>query len=189
MPAPIPRTRIEITPEEYAKVEEFCTQIAAKQAGRNSRDAMRGDTGAARITQGVIGKLGEVAVAKLIGGDVDFRVWQTGSRGLDQFEPDISNPTHKLFAGKHVHVKTCNAKYTRSPSWTIDVADPVRTHPTLEDILVFALAGESSLTVDIVGWTPASNIVSLWKPCISSSMSHKRAVYTPDISGHLRPIE
>lgn len=179
--------RVWITPDEYAKVEAFCSQIAAKQASRNSRDRIRGDTGPARLTQGIIGKLGEVAVANIAGGTVDFRVWETGTRGLDQFEPDILDPTQPPFVGNRVHVKTCNAKYARSPSWTIDVADPVRTRPDPADVLVFALAGET-LSVDIEGWIPASELVTLWKPCISASMSHKRAVYTADIARLLRPI-
>lgn len=180
--------RVVVSAEEHRKVVDFCTAIAAKQAGRNSRDRMRGDVGSARFTQGVIGKLGEVAVASLTGGTVDFSVWSTGSRGLDQFEPDIPNPTVQPFGGKRIHVKTCNAKYARSPSWTVDVSDPIRTTPTAEDVLVLALANESP-NVDIVGWLPATDALPHWKECYSPHMAHKRAIYMGDVRPLIRNLE
>lgn len=182
--------RIVLGRDEMNRVESFCKKIQHKQSLKGSRDMQRNDVGKHRIINGLIGKLGEVGAAKCFGGVVDFRVWKTGARGLDQFEPDLA-----LNEGAHrFHVKTCHMKHTqRTPkgvfpkttaSWTIDENDPMMTHPDKQDIIILMFASDEG-SVCYLGWVHATHMQGFWRPCLSQALSHKRAVYIRDIWKHI----
>jgi hypothetical protein len=178
--------RIFLTKDDILAVENFCQQIQDKQNKQGSRDVRRNDVGDHRILNGMIGKLGEVGASKLFGGTVDFRVWDTGRRGLDQFEPDLQNPKSPY----RFHVKTCHIKHTvreenntyplPTASWTVDQSDPVMTRPHKDDILVLMFASNKG-SVHSLGWLKATEMKELWKPCVTATLSHKRALYIGDI--------
>lgn len=176
---------IELLPEEVARVHEFVGQLATKQAQRGSRDRYHRDTGEHRFGQNVIGKLGEVAATHVVGGDVDFTVWVAGSRGIDQFEPDIvttkTRPKHRRFAHFVVHVKTTHLKYINDPtriSWTIDRTDPLLDGGDGSEIIVLMFAEESGRAAAF-GWVFACDVAELWKPTIN--LPHKLAIYYLDL--------
>jgi hypothetical protein len=178
--------RIFLTKEDFLTVETFCQKIQDKQSQQGSRDIQRNDVGHYRILNGMIGKLGEVGASKLFGGTVDFRVWDTGRRGLDQFEPDLQNPKSPY----RFHVKTCHIKHTvregtntyplLTASWTIDQSDPVLHCPKKDDILVLMFASNKG-SVHSLGYVKAIEVKDLWKPCVTATLSHKRALYIGDI--------
>ena len=182
--------RIFLTKEELTNVETFCQRIQDKQNKDGSRDNRRNDTGEFRIMNGMIGKLGEVGASKLFGGAVDFRVWGTGVRGLDQFEPDLA----KTQSPYRFHVKTCHIKHTErrgnafyplpTASWTVDVSDPVMRNPQKSDILVLMFASNGG-SVSYLGYVYAVDMKGFWKPCLAETLSHKRAIYIPDIEPYV----
>jgi len=172
---------VQLTPEELEQVITFAKQIRQKQSKEGSRDTRNEDFGDKRLENEIIGKVGEVAVANYVKGQVDFRVWPTGTRGYSQFEPDISNATKEEFKGFHIHVKTCHWKYIRgNKSWTVDKNDPIILRPKPTDLifLVFALP-EGKARID--GYVRATDVQGLWKPCFSEFMRHKLAIYYEDI--------
>lgn len=176
---------------DHAQVKSFCEKICVKQSTPYSRDFKNNDQGPRRHGNNLVGKYGEVGAAKIIGGEVDFKVWSTGSRGHDQFETDIMAPTHRSFKGYNVHVKTCHAKYgirkgdrlfpDSSASWTIDASDPVFRDPSPRDIIVLMFATDDGRVWGL-GWVKASLLYHMWRPCKSVFLSHKRAVYYADIA-------
>lgn len=178
--------RINVTRDDITRVQNFCQAIQQKQDRYGSRDRSRGDTGKHRFLNGFVGKIGEVGAAKIFGGTVDFRVWATGQRGLDQFEPDIASSSSTY----NLHVKTCHMKHTkRSPrgvvptataSWTIDVSDPLMKNPADRDRIILMFASDYG-DVQYLGWIDAKQALPFWKPCLSSTLSHKRAIYMNDI--------
>jgi hypothetical protein len=176
---------------EMVEVKGFCDKIMAKQAKPGSRDYINKDMGKNRITNNMIGKFGEVGAAKVTKGVVDFKVWSSGSRGKDQFEPDITGAMDHMFKGFNIHVKTCNAKHGSmragrlypdvSASWTVDVNDPVFRRPCNNDIIVLMFASDKG-RVFVLGWIKATVAMRLWRPCKSVFMSHKKAIYFSDVA-------
>lgn len=178
--------------DEMNVIRNFCYKITEKENQRGSRDRRRNDTGPDRALHGLTGKIGEYAATRVYGGVVDFTVWETGTRGLDQFEPDIiddpTSPIIQEMAGKRLHVKTCSAKYlapdtttirpARTASWTIDRQDPLVTSPSDDDVFVLAFASTLSRAY-VYGHVPATAVKPFWKPCIA--LRHKVAIYYPDI--------
>lgn len=188
-------TSISITKTELAKVDAFCRQIQIKQSHRGSRDLKHHDTGKGRLLNNLVGKLGEVGAAKVVGGEVDFHIWATGAKGRDHFDPDIINPTTSYFRGKDIHVKTCHSKYgtinkdkiypSARSSWTVDARDPILVQPSNRDILVLMFADEQG-NVFSYAWVEAEKVQPFWRPCMSAFMAHKRALYLQDIKDMLR---
>ena len=186
--------RVTISDRDYARVASYSHAIHQKQALKNSRDQQRGDTGSARFTHCLIGKLGEVGAAKLTGGEVDFSIWQSGSRGRDQFEPDITFPKEAFFKDLKLHVKTCNFNNTSvynnklipsgRSSWTVDIADPIYSRPGSKDVIVLMFADDRGRVYGL-GWVWAAYVQRLWKPCFAAHMKHKRAIYYSDIQSML----
>lgn len=188
--------RVQVSDKDYARVASYSRAINQKQAQKNSRDQQRGDVGNARFTHCMIGKLGEVGAAKLTGGQVDFEIWQSGSRGRDQFEPDITK-AHDFFKDLKLHVKTCNFNNatvfsnklvpSSRNSWTVDVADPIYSRPGSKDVIVLMFADDRGRVYGL-GWVWAAYVQNLWKPCFSAHMRHKRAIYFSDIQSILHPF-
>lgn len=182
--------KVNLNKKDIRDVLKFSDEMNIKQKRNGSRDKIRNDIGRNRIMNGIVGKLGEVGAAKLFGGSVDFRVWETGSRGSEQFEPDLNNTTSKY----SFHVKTCNLKYTirkgcnvtplRSASWTMDKSDPLINRSTEYDIIILMFASTEGL-VGCLGYCKAVDLRRLWRPCISRKMLHKKAVYYPDIKSKI----
>ena len=180
-----PNTVVEvfIPPCSILIIKKFVRDLEQKYTSDNLRDYMHNDTGRRRRSQFIIGKIGEVAAARLIGGWIDFRIW---SRGLT-FDPDITSPTHHLFKDKRVHVKTCNAKYidkkrlsvSSRASWTLDRGDPIWRTPTDQDVifLMFATLTQSFM----LGFLYARDILDKWRDCFDTRLAHKIAIYYPDI--------
>lgn len=182
--------RVNVSRDDINKVQSFCQAIQQKQDRYGSRDRSRGDTGRHRFLNGFIGKIGEVGAAKIFGGKVDFRVWATGQRGIDQFEPDIETTSTSY----NLHVKTCHMKHTmrsqrgvvptETASWTIDVSDPLMKNPSDHDRIILMFASDHG-DVHYLGWIDAKAALPFWKPCLSPTLSHKRAIYIHDIWKHI----
>jgi hypothetical protein len=178
-------SQVLLSEQDVWRVKDYSYRIRIKQSERWSRDSRRGDNGPRRQTQCELGKLGEVGASRVIGGVVDFRVWRTGCRGKDQFEPDIVH--HPWMQGCRIHVKTCNAFHgnlfdgrlypTGYASWTVDVNDPLLTHPRSDDIIILMMGRPDDAVVYAIGWVYASQVTSLWENCVSAHMSHKKALY------------
>lgn len=188
--------RVSLDSAEYAEILEFCKKIQEKQNKVGSRDFHNNDTGSNRLYNGMVGKVGECAATKLVGGIIDLNVWDTGTRGIDQFEADIigtdDKPLLAPFDGMNIHVKTCALKHAKmdvdgeivpeqSASWTIDIKDPLMKNPSDKDILVLMFAEEFKGKAFALGWVKAKDVVTWWRRCLSAHMGHKRAIYYPDI--------
>ena len=180
---------VQLSKEELDQVIEFARKIRQKQSKPGSRDHMNEDLTDRRLENEIIGKVGEYAVAKLVGGTIDLRIWESGTRGYSQFEPDISDATHTDFVGKSIHVKTCHLKYIRSSqrSWTVDQNDPIIQKPKPTDIIFLAFASATGQSL-IHGHVLASHVQPYWKACVSTFMAHKRAIYYNDIKALIRCI-
>ena len=171
---------VSLTTEEFNSVYNFCNEIMVKQSKRGSRDDMNKDKGTKRFENNLIGKIGEFAVSKVIGGSIDLSVWKTGTRGIEQFEPDIVG--HKL--DYDVHVKTTHIKYSKDltrASWTADKKDPIVDRSDKKQIIVFAFAGLDNKAI-VLGYAFSNELQSYWKECVSSHMKHKVALYYKDIA-------
>lgn len=168
-------------------INNFVKDLQHKYNISNMRDIIHRDTGTRRKSQFCLGKIGEVAVARVIGGWVDFSIWDRGFT----FDPDIEMPTHHYFTNMNIHVKTCNAKYvdkkhltvSHNASWTLDKGDPIRRHPTENDIIFLMFANQSRAF--LLGFLYANQILHLWKPCVDSRMNHKMAIYYNDIKKYI----
>lgn len=189
-------TQVSLSDPEVDSVKQFVERMLHKQNQLGSRDFVRNDLSMKRIGHNFVGKLGEVAAAKLLGGHVDFRVWTTGTRGIDQFEPDITSGMRS----NRYHVKCCHTNHTvhkRSgvvpgpkASWTADAKDPLTSKPFPHDILVFMFASEDTPhQVLALGWVYAKEVTHLWRPCRSDHMRHKCALYYTDAQDVMRPME
>ena len=180
---------VQLSKEELDQVIEFARKIRQKQSKPGSRDHMNEDLTDKRLENEIIGKVGEYAVAKLVGGTIDLRIWESGTRGYSQFEPDISDATHTDFVGKSIHVKTCHLKYIRSSqrSWTVDQNDPIIQKPKPTDIIFLAFASATGQSL-IHGHVLASQVQPYWKSCVSTFMAHKRAIYFNDIKALIRCV-
>jgi hypothetical protein len=186
-----------LTEKQYYQVRDFCVAIRDKQQRRGSRDHINNDTSAFRLSNDMVGKLGELAATLICGGTTDLRVWNSGSRGIDQFEADIVNceitPIKAKFSKMLLNVKTCNIKHIKydkrrdvyypsnSASWTVDKNDPLMTNPKEDDVLVLMFADDRG-NAFYLGYVFATEIAECWKACLSPHMAHKRAIYYPDIS-------
>lgn len=174
---------VSLTDAEMRKVYDFVGKMRDKQEKRGSRDFLNNDTGGLRLGDNIIGKVGEFSATKVVGGDVDWRIWETGSRGADQFEPDI---TGHLYGNKKFHVKTCHSKHPLSrTSWTIDRKDPIIETPGSEDWFMLMVANDEGQSA-FIGFVKADSAKPYWKNCISSHMAHKRAIYYDDIKGLIK---
>lgn len=181
---------ISINSSELATVTGFCEAIQRKQSKPGSRDEHNNDKGQRRFGNNFIGKIGEYAATKIVGGVIDMRVWNTGSRGADQFEADIMesevNPIITPFKGYKLHVKTCNSKHIfkgqpgNTASWTADRHDPLVVSPKRDDIIIFMFADNSGIC-HAVGWVYAQEVQRYWKACVSEHMKHKVAMYFKDM--------
>lgn len=170
---------IGLTNNDITEIGIFVRKINQKEQKVGSRDHINNDAGNLRKLNQIIGKVGEVAAAKFTGGNIDFTIWDTGSRGSDQFEPDIQNPTGN-FSGKNVHVKTTsNLEW----GWTIDRADPLIQKPDPDDVYVFMFYNGKGKP-QLVGWVEASTLVGKYKP--TKKLKHKVALYYPDIKNYLK---
>lgn len=145
---------------------------------------MRGDV-KNRFNQNLIGKLGELGAAKLIGGKIDMRIWETGSRGADQFEGDVVG-ARGLYRDYNIHVKTCHLRLRNMASWTVDANDPLMKGYE-NDIIILMMADEEG-RVKGVGRVMARDVASLWKRCVSNHMQHKRAIYAEDIANYIQRL-
>lgn len=188
--------KVSLTPAEYQQVYDFCEKIEQKQSKEGSRDHHNNDRGPRRLENAIVGKAGEFAATKMTGGIIDLKVWETGSRGVDQFEADIiddaANPLDAQFKGLNLHVKTCMLKHAKmdvsgevvpekTASWTIDARDPLRNSTDDKDIIILMFAEGSQGKAYALGWVKAKDVSSWWRRCLSPHMSHKRAIYYPDI--------
>jgi hypothetical protein len=182
--------QVVLNDNDFAVINGFCQAIQQKQNKYGSRDFHNNDTGIRRFGNNFIGKIGEYAATKIVGGEIDLNVWNTGSRGIEQFEADIINteehPIVPKFVNNKLHVKTCNDKHIINmrpgfkASWTADRNDPLVTKPQKDDIVIFMFAGSSGKTYAL-GWAYATQIQRLWKNCVSEHMKHKVAVYFTDV--------
>jgi len=180
---------VQLSKEELAQVIDFAQKIRQKQSKPGSRDHVNDDMTDKRLENEIVGKVGEYAVAKLIGGTIDLRIWESGTRGISQFEPDISDATRPDFVGQAIHVKTCNWKYLNAPqrSWTVDKNDPIIQKPKPTDIIFLAFASANGRSL-IHGHVLATRALPYWKPCVSTFMAHKRAIYYNDIKALIRCV-
>lgn len=192
--------RIVLNEEELTMITDFCETMKTKQLKSGSRDNIRKDNNTERrFMNNVVGKIGEYSATKITGGKVDFSIWETGSRGKDQFEPDIFETEdcqlNEPFQNKNIHVKTCAGSHqylvknlkgeiepTLDASWTIDKKDPVYNDPLDNDILVLMfsyLNGEAKSYY--LGYVYATDIKDMWKNCRASFIQHKKALYWKDL--------
>lgn len=192
--------QIEISKKEKDIVQEFCEKLYKLQQKDGSRDVIRNDTGSHRLIQGLIGKFGEVGASKVIGGNINFTIWEKNSRKGDFFDPDIIE-THenkiKLLdlKNKRLHVKTCGTQHaiklqkriipTLKSSWTIDISDPIYRNPTMDDIIILMFSSPKA-DVFYVGYVYAYEVQNLWKPCLNPILTHKKAIYYEDIKKFIR---
>ncbi len=187
--------QIDISNKDKELVQKYCEKLYNYQLKEGSRDNIRNDTGTHRLIQGLIGKYGEVGACKIIGGTINYTVWDKTTRIGELFDPDIiESKENKIkinnFKNKNLHVKTCGLQHAiklqkkimpkLNASWTVDIADPVYKNPSLDDIIILMFSSPKA-EVYYVGYIYAYEIRDLWKPCQNIVLQHKRAIYYQDI--------
>lgn len=194
--------QIDISNKEKELVKNYCEQIYNIQLREGSRDNIRNDFGPHRLTQGLIGKYGEVGACKIIGGEINYFVWDKTIRTGELFDADIFESEDKKikiknFKNKILHVKTCGLQNAikiqkrimpkLNASWTVDIDDPIFKNPSLDDIIILMFSSPYAEVYN-AGYIYAYDVKHLWKPCQNIVLQHKRAIYYQDIIKYIKNI-
>lgn len=168
--------KIVFSEDEASQLHGFSKAVSD---ARTDQDKKNNDKGPNRVNDKFVGALGEAAVARMLGLPMNLTVYPTGKTSI---KPDF---------GKNVEVKTCSEKHigTEVDSWIHDKHYRMVTNPKPEDTIVLVYANTETYEVSVIGWVKATDVVGMWKPCVSPKLHRKHAIYRIDIEHLVQPLD